>query len=140
MRTRVPNPEEIAELVAFLPRLYAEGFQPIKAWHGGTRNAQGALTLPWPDYNDVVEAFFRAASRDCWLDYNYSPEEAAQLLRDEDRVRNAGIDEIKTMLTFCVRGERFSDGHWGAMVEGGYVRRLLERLAEIGGINHQEEQ
>ncbi|MFN8413162.1 MAG: DUF6508 domain-containing protein [Anaerolineales bacterium] len=35
------------------------------------------------------------------------------------------------MLTFCVRGERFSDGHWGAMIEEGYIRRLLERLIEI---------
>jgi hypothetical protein len=35
------------------------------------------------------------------------------------------------MLTYCVRGERFSDGHWGAMIEAGYVRRLLERLAEL---------
>ncbi len=139
MRTRVPTPEEIAELVAFLPRLYAEGFQPIKAWHGGTKDAQGALTLPWPEYNDIVEAFFRTASSDCWLDYDYRPEVAAQMLEDEDRVRNAGLDDIKTMLTFCVRGERFSDGHWGAMVEGGYLRRLLERLAEIGNINRQEE-
>ena len=35
------------------------------------------------------------------------------------------------MLTFCVRGERFCDGHWAAMIEGGQVRRLLERLKEI---------
>jgi hypothetical protein len=30
-----------------------------------------------------------------------------------------------------VRGERFNEGHWGAMIEQGYVRRLLERLAEL---------
>jgi hypothetical protein len=35
------------------------------------------------------------------------------------------------MLTFCVRGERFSDGHWAAMIEKGYIRRVLERLNEI---------
>jgi len=35
------------------------------------------------------------------------------------------------MLTYCVRGERFGDGDWGAMIEDGHVRRLLERLAEI---------
>jgi hypothetical protein len=35
------------------------------------------------------------------------------------------------MLTYCVRGERFSEGHWGAMIEQGHVRRLLERLVEI---------
>jgi hypothetical protein len=35
------------------------------------------------------------------------------------------------MLTFCVRGERFSDGHCGEMIEKGYIRRLLERLNKI---------
>ena len=35
------------------------------------------------------------------------------------------------MLTFCVRGECFSDGHWAEMIEKGYIRRLLERLNVI---------
>jgi hypothetical protein len=39
--------------------------------------------------------------------------------------------EIKTMLTFCLRGERFADGHWGEMIEAGHIRRLLERLLVI---------
>ena len=29
------------------------------------------------------------------------------------------------MITYFVRGERFCDGHWGYMIEGGYVRRIL---------------
>jgi hypothetical protein len=35
------------------------------------------------------------------------------------------------MLTFCVRGERFSDGHWAAVIGQRYISRLLERLNEI---------
>ena len=35
------------------------------------------------------------------------------------------------MLTCVLRGERFSDGWWGHMIEAGYVRRILERLAEL---------
>ena len=53
------------------------------------------------------------------------------MLVSDDGVRDATIEQIKTMLTYCVRGERFNDGHWAAMLEGGHVRRLLERLAEI---------
>jgi len=53
------------------------------------------------------------------------------MLRDENLVKTASLFQIKTMLTFCVRGERFSDGHWAAMIEKGYIRRLLERLNEI---------
>ena len=50
--------------------------------------------------------------------------------RPTARVRRASLDEIRTMLTYCVRGERFCDGRWGAMIQGGHVQRLLERLAE----------
>jgi hypothetical protein len=53
------------------------------------------------------------------------------MLKDESAIKTASLEQIKTMLTFCVRGERFSDGHWGEMIEKGYVRRLLERLDEM---------
>ena len=53
------------------------------------------------------------------------------MLKDEKLIRAASLAQIKTMLTFCVRGERFSDGHWAQMIEEGYIRRLLERLNEI---------
>ena len=74
--------------------------------------------------------FFRKVAGD-WLDHEYNPEQAYQMLKDEQRVRVASLAEIKSMLTFCVRGERFSDGHWGEMIEKGFIRRLLERLNEI---------
>ena len=65
------------------------------------------------------------------MDFDYVPQEAGRMLEDPALVRRASIDEIKAMLTYCVRGERFSEGHWGAMIEQGHVRRLLERLVEI---------
>lgn len=67
------------------------------------------------------------------MDFDYVPEEAGRMLEDQALARRASINEIKTMLTYCVRGERFSEGHWGAMIELGHVRRLLERLAELRG-------
>jgi protein tyrosine phosphatase (PTP) superfamily phosphohydrolase (DUF442 family) len=79
----------------------------------------------------MVTRFFEAAGQDCWMDFDYAPQEAGRMLEDHTQVWRASIDEIKTMLTYCVRGERFSEGHWGAMIEQGHVRRLLERLAEL---------
>jgi hypothetical protein len=35
------------------------------------------------------------------------------------------------MITCCVRGERFCDGHCGGLIEDGYIRRLLERLLRL---------
>ena len=65
------------------------------------------------------------------MGFDYVPEEAGRMLEDPALVRRASLDQVRTMLTYCVRGERFCDGHWAAMIEGWHVRRLLERLAEI---------
>ena len=131
-QTRPPVLGEIEELVAFLPKLYADGFKPIRRWGGGEQNKNGGLTMPWPDYDEVVIEFFRAAGKDCWCDYAYHPEEAGRMLEDKEFVKVSSLSQIKTMLTYCVRGERFCDGHWAAMIERGHIRGLLERLAEIG--------
>jgi len=129
-KTPLPNLQDIEKLTAFLPRLYAEGFSPVLSWGGGEKLKDDSFTLPYPNYNPLVEEFFEHVSSS-WLDYEYNPEQAYQMLKDEQAVRTASLAQIKTMLTFCVRGERFSDGHWAAMIEKGYIRRLLERLNEI---------
>ena len=130
METRLPTSEDIAELVAFLPQLYEEGFTPIRKWHGGQPD-DGVIEMPWPEYNKLIKEFFQIASSECWCDYNYQNEETVRMLENHDVVRNASLSQIKTMLTFCVRGERFCDGHWASMIESGNIRRILERLAEL---------
>lgn len=131
MNRQSPTPLEIDELVAFLPRLTADGFFPVREWGGGEKTDNGGFVMPWPNYQDVVTAFFEVAGQDCWMDFDYVPVEAGRMLEDHALVRSASVDQVKTMLTYCVRGERFSEGHWGAMIEQGHVRRLLERLAEL---------
>ncbi|MEO8355262.1 MAG: DUF6508 domain-containing protein [Chloroflexota bacterium] len=130
-KTHLPTLVEIEALTAYLPRLYQEGFSPIENWSGGEKQKNGSWTLPYPKYNPLVEEFFRHVSGDGWLDYEYDPEQAYRMLKDESAIKIASLEQIQTMLTFCVRGERFSDGHWGDMIEKGYIRRLLERLNEI---------
>jgi hypothetical protein len=130
-KSRQPTLQDIEALTAFLPRLYAEGFSPILSWEGGEKLKDGSFTLPYPNYDSVVEEFYRLVSSGGWLDYEYDPEQAYQMLKDENLIKGASLSQIKTMLTFCVRGERFSDGHWAQMIEKGYIRGLLERLIAI---------
>ena len=130
-RDQLPTSQEIERLTTFLPRLYVEGFSPIKSWSGGEKQKDGSISFPYPNYNPVVEAFFRLLSSDGWLDHEYNPERAYQMLKDQNGIKTSSLSQIKTMLTFCVRGERFSDGHWAQMIEQGHIRRLLERLNEI---------
>ena len=129
--SRLPTLGEIDTLIAYLPRLYAEGFSPVENWIGGEKGKDGTMTLPYPKYDPLVDEFFRHVASDGWLDYQYNPEQAYEMLRDEQGVKSASLRQIQTMLTFCIRGERFSDGHWEKMIKDGYIRRLLERLDEI---------
>lgn len=127
MKSPLPRTQEIDELTQFLPRLYKKDFRPIREWKGGEK-IDNAITMPWPDYEQVVVEFIEAASRDCWCDYQYVPEEASEMLGNPARIERASVEEIKTMLTFCIRGERFCDGHVGAMIEEGKIEALLKRL------------
>ena len=129
-KNELPTLKDIEELTAYLPRLYTEGFSPILKWDGGEKLKDGSFTMPYPSYNPLVEEFFRHVSSS-WLDYEYNPEQAYTMLKDEQAVKTASLAQIKSMLTFCVRGERFSDGHWAVMIEKGYIRRVHERLNQI---------
>jgi hypothetical protein len=129
--SRLPTREEIETLTAYLPRLYADGFKPVDHWYASEKLKNGSYTVPYPRYNPLVDEFFRHVAGDGWLDYEYNIETAYEMLTDENAVKAASLEKIKSMLTFCIRGERFSDGHWEEMIEKGYIRRLLERLNEI---------
>jgi hypothetical protein len=84
--------------------------------------------MPYPIYDPQVTAFFAAAGQACWADYGYHPAEAAQMLTDPQFVAQANLPQLKTMLTYCVRGERFSDGFWGKLITSGKIEQLLQRL------------
>jgi hypothetical protein len=139
MKSRLPTPKQISQLVAFLPRLYAEGFTPVVRWLGGDIDENRCFTFPWPEYDPVVLEFIKIASRACWNDYEYVPEEAWRMLEDQAFVRTATLAQVRTMLTYCVRGERFCTGHWASMIEQGYIRLLLERLALLQSLTSQQQ-
>ncbi len=123
--------EKIDLILSYLPLLYAEGFQPIKLWNGGIQNEGGVVIAPEPEYDQLVINFFEEAASKYWTDYNYYPEKSRMMLQNKYFIKTASLHNIKTMITYCARGERFSDGHWGAMIEEGYIKQLLERLLQI---------
>ncbi len=120
----------IAALLAFLPDLTAEGFEPVKRWHGG-RKPDGTMQWPYPEYDGIVRSFFDVAARECRCELGYDREAAQRILADEALLRAADLEAIRNTLVCCVRGERFCDGLWSSLVEAGHIRRLLERLAEL---------
>ena len=105
----------------------------VESWAGGQKTESGAITMPYPVYPEDVVQFYRLAGQPCWSDYDCEPTKAARMLEDDAFIQRATLAEIATMLTYCVRGERFSDGHWAAMLASGKIVALLKRLRVLRG-------
>src|SRR5271154_6011387 len=105
---------DIQALLEHRDRLLALGGRFVEGWDGGERKPDGVYVMPWPEYPKPVSDFFSAAGRDPWNNYNYTPRDAGAMVRNLAPYTHASLDEIRTMLTWCTRGERFCDGHWAA--------------------------
>ena len=131
MKEKLPTASDMDELLAFLPRLYAPGFKPVDQWKGGEKLPDGSTHVPWPEYNSAVREFFEKAAQPAWADYNYLAKVEGSMAGAQDTIKTASLSELRAMLTYCVRGERFSGGHWAALVESEVIRSILERLQEL---------
>lgn len=114
------TPDKINGLLAFLPNFEQPKRRYIREWKSY-----------YPVYEEDVVAFFRLAGESCWMDTGYKPAEAQKLVQDDQFIAQATLPEIKTMLTYCVRGERFSDGFWASLLENGRVQAILKRLQQL---------
>lgn len=129
---RVLTAERIDELLAFRPLLETPGRSFVEGWGGGQPTPDGeAIQIPYPIYPADVLAFFRLAGQPWWCDYGYNPRQAHDWLHDDAFIAAASLDQVRTVLTYSVRGERFSDGHWAHLLETGRIAALLRRLAVL---------
>jgi hypothetical protein len=53
------------------------------------------------------------------------------MLSNDQFISTCSLNDIKTLLTYCVRGERFADGHWAHVLKSGRVTAILRRLAVL---------
>jgi hypothetical protein len=120
--------DEIDELLRFLPLFDVPGRKYVKRWAGGEKTPDGAITVPFPEYCDDVLEFFALAGQPFLSDHDYEPRQAHRMLNDDRFISTCSLHDIKTMLTYCVRGERFCDGHWENLLESGRVVAILRRL------------
>jgi hypothetical protein len=119
------------ELLRFLPLFKNPDRGYVREWGGGEMTTDGAITMPYPIYCDDVLEFYTLAGQTHWSDFEYDPREAWAMLNDDEVIAKASLEEIRTMLTYCVRGERFADSHWAYMLETGRIVAVLRRLAAI---------
>jgi hypothetical protein len=122
---------EIDELLQFLAIFEVTGRSYVKASSGSGEPLEEVCSVPHPEYCDEVVAFFWLAGQPCWSDFDYDPRQAQALLGSEEFIDTCSIDELRTLLTYCVRSERFTDGAWLHLLESGRIVALLRRLAVL---------
>ena len=49
----------------------------------------------------------------------------------ETGLENADMEKMKSVLTYCTRGERFCDGFWAELIESGALVRVLKKIEEL---------
>lgn len=114
--------KEIKELTDFLPLIYDEKITLYKTNPNGDMLSGG-----YYDYHTYVYTFFELASQPYWQDYQYIDNFSEKMI-EPDKIEKSTMKEIKTILTWCVRSERFNEGHWISVIEKKIIKRVLERI------------
>lgn len=79
---------------------------------------------PYPDYSKEIYDALNILDTD--VDY------ISNISKIENKdIESMNIDDIRTMLTFIARGERFCDGHIAEFVCNGILFKLMVRLKEL---------
>ena len=121
--------EQMDRLIACLPLIY--GANPVAINEVTVPAGTGEIAQSFPDYDDSIRHFFKMASGEAWRDPDYMEKDVPAMLADPHFIMRASIDDIRTMLTHCVRSERFSPGYRAGVVKSGQLRQILERLVVI---------
>jgi len=127
--TRITQ-QDADKLLRYLPDFERPGREFDEGLGGGEPTGDG-FTAYYYRYPGEVEAFFALVEDEPWGLRGYRPHKARTLIEDRDSIESASLDQLRVMLTYCARGERFCDGHWRVMLERGIVQRLLRRLQAL---------
>ncbi|PPD42377.1 MAG: hypothetical protein CTY16_14770 [Methylobacter sp.] len=124
------QPAKLDQILRFLPWFEAHSQDMKPTWLG----LEGPPSLSvMAVYPKEVEDFFQLASEPFWCDYRYDVRAAEVMVFSDAAIGEATIDQIKTILTYCVRCEWFGEGHWQGMVRKGRILAILLRISELRG-------
>ncbi|WP_299875639.1 DUF6508 domain-containing protein [uncultured Cocleimonas sp.] len=136
METINPTLEDFEEIIAFYPTLNRRDFDPIIEWKGGDKIEDNVNFMRWPIYDPVVKEFLKVADKECWRDHHFNQYVVSKMITSDVVVQCADLPQIKQMISFCVRGDKFmSEGYLGSMIKDGHVSRLLKRLDKLKNLD-----
>ena len=122
------NGKKIKELTDFLGLLYDENIELCKPYPNA--DMSDIISGTFYKYHPYVLRFFELVSQEHWKDYKYVDNFSEEMV-GSGKIEEASINQLKTILTWCDRTERFFEGHWEYVIEIDIIKRVLNRLNEI---------
>ena len=111
MKENIISKKKYKELTNFLTLLYSNEIEISKTEPKGDLISGGFYT-----YHPSVIKFFELASQEHWKDYKYVDNFSEEMI-EPGRIEEASINQLKTIITWCDRIERFFEGHWEYVIE-----------------------
>jgi len=101
---------------------------------GGKKRHDNVIEIPFYDYDEGFLSFIDEFYKTNLSEQNYL--EIIQPYLDKRRdfnklIKSADVALLRTIFTYCVRGERFCDGFWVGAIENKTFLNILNRLREV---------
>ena len=119
---QVPSQESVAELLPYLEIFYPKGKVIDHVKH------QDQWTCP--TYRDDVDQFFRLVGNK-WITRHGIMEKGNDLFLNKEKIRNATWNDLKSLLTYCIRMNRFSDSAFDDAISQGIIQLVLLRMKAL---------
>lgn len=127
-------------LARFLPQFEAPGFTAGE-FVGGEKVESRVFRMPFVTYSDAVSEFIQAAYANELVlrDFDWpiwaQTAEAAALRDDRAQLAEASPDQLKRLLTICIRQDRFVEGALLSAFESGLILNIVRRAAVLSARN-----
>ena len=127
--------EALSAMAAFLPSLEARDFEA-----GRIRDPEQLNTTTWSlpsaELGKTASRFVHMAYGHDWVvSFDWmewaGSEEARRLTGDAGSVESADIEQLRRLVTMCVRRDRFSEGALLGDFQSGLIIRIVRRAAEL---------
>ncbi len=128
-----PTLHELEAVAAMLPGLLRTEHRPVEV-RGGNRLPSGILVMPYVEEPREVWTLIEALYDNHIIlpQFDWGAWRAeAERYQDPAAVAVAPLLEVRRLLTLHVRADRFSEGHFSAMVRSGHIAAVLRRLGTI---------
>ena len=125
-----PTRNQLNKLLAFLPAFEIPG-RGFGVFRESEPIAEGQFSSPWIEYDPDVIRFIQISGQPCFTDIDYISKQPGQWLEDPEFPARADYEQCMTLLTFCIRADRFSEGSLGDDLKSGRIQRILRRIREL---------